>query len=203
MSLRFHLLLLMFSVAPALAQRPHPYAYGGLTSSNAGYSIVAGDVGAGVDVNTNHIIALAEVWADNSRKQGFSSGHDVGAKARAFYRMNNGWYLGGGAQWSQLVTPGYTKAQWRPTFGGGKDVIKEGFSSRLMLLYILPGTDRVNALQGPEFSMWLPSPATKAHLFYRQTIGTYEFHQTSVPGNSGIGERSMAAFVESTVMYRF
>jgi hypothetical protein len=203
MSLRFCLVLLLFLDTSALAQYPHPYAYGGVTSSNAGYSIVAGDVGAGLDVSTKHITALAEIWADNSRKQRSSSGHDVGVKARAFYRMSNGWYFGGGAQWSQLVAPGYTKAQWRPTLGGGKDVIKEGFSSRLMLLYILPGTDHLNALQGPEFSMWLPSPATKSHLFCRETIGAYEFHQTSVPGNSGIGERSMGAFVESTVMYRF
>jgi hypothetical protein len=67
----------------------------------------------------------------------------------------------------------------------------------------LPGTDRLNALQGPEISLWVPSPATNHHLFFRETYGCYEYHQTAVPGNPGTQNRGYASFLELTVMYRF
>jgi hypothetical protein len=107
------------------------------------------------------------------------------------------------AQWNKLTTALYSKQGWRPTFGAGKDVIRENFSMRAQAMYVLPGTDRLNAVQGPEISIWMPSPAPKGHFFYRQTLGIYEFHQTSVPANPGTQNRSVASFLEFTIMCRF
>jgi len=70
-------------------------------------------------------------------------------------------------------------------------------------MYVLPGTDHLNAVQGPEIALWIPSPATKRHWFWRETIGIYQFHQTSLPGNSGTQDKSITSSVDFTVMYRF
>jgi frataxin-like iron-binding protein CyaY len=41
-------------------------------------------------------------------------------------------------------------------------------------LYVLPGTDHLNAAQGPDLSLWLSSPASTKHFFYRQTLRMYQ-----------------------------
>jgi hypothetical protein len=183
---------------------PNPYVYVGLfPSSGAGYSPAAGGVGAGLDWEFRPLIVLVETAAQDAHKLDSGTGNEAHLLTRAFYRTQGGWYLGGGAQWSDLATSIYSKHAWRPAFGGGKDFVRSTFSARAQALYILPGTDHLNALQGPELSLWLPSPALHHHWFYRQAIGIYEFHQTSVPGNPGLNNRSVASFLELTVMYRF
>jgi hypothetical protein len=156
-----------------------------------------------VGLDRTHAIAIAELHFDSAQKQDSGTGREVGTLARAFYRMNSGWYGGGGIQWSELTTATYSKNFWRPTFGGGKDVFRESFSLRAQLMYVLAGSDRLNAVHGPEISLWVPSPATSGHLFYRQTLGTYLFHQSAVPGDAGTENRSIASFIEFTAMYRF
>lgn len=182
---------------------PRPYAYGGLALNQGGYSAAAGTIGGGLNVETLHFIALTEGWVENAPKQNSGSGSEVGVRARSFYRTAQGWYFGGGAQWSALSTTAYSKQAWRPAFGGGKDMGRENFSLRAQVLYVLPGSDHLNAVQGPEISLWLPSPASRSHFFYRQTIGLYEFHQTAVPGNPGTGDRFTSNSLEFTAMYRF
>jgi len=195
------------SVAPSATGQPspwfRPYTYGGLALNRGGYSPTAGTLGAGAETDTQHFLALAEAWFENAPKQDSGTGDEFGAKARGFLRTAKGWYFGGGAQWSKLDTIAYAKQAWRPSFGGGKDLAQEKFTMRAQVLYILPGTDHLNALQGPEIALWLPSPASKGHFFYRQTLGLYEFHQTSVPGNPGTTDRQMASFLDLTFMYRF
>ena len=187
----------------ATAQIPHPYAYGGLSLESGGYTPAAGTVGTGLNLESSHALALAELWADNAHKQDSGTGHDIGARARAFYSIKQGWYAGAGAQWSKLATSIYSKQAWRPVFGGGKDVMRESLSLRAQVLYVLPGSDHINAVQGPELSFWLPSPVTHAHILYRQTLGVYEFHQSAVPGDPGTQDRSVAVFSEFTLVYRF
>ncbi len=183
---------------------PRPYVYGGLAlSQGASYSPAAGIIGAGFNAESQRFIALAEGSIENAHKQDSGSGTETGLKGRAFIRAGNGWYLGGGAQWSKLSTNPYSKQAWRPTFGGGKDIFREDFSMRTQALYVLPGTDHWNAVQGPEIALWLPSPASGSHFFYRQTVGIYEFHQTAVPGKSGTNDRYAAMFVQCSAMYRF
>jgi hypothetical protein len=183
---------------------PRPYVYGGLAlSSGASYSPAAETVGGGLNLDSAHFVALAESSFQNAHKQDSGTGNEVEVKGRAFFRASTGWFVGAGAQWSKLSTILYDKQAWRPVFGGGKDLFRENYSLRGQILYILPGTDRQNALQGPEISLWMPSPASHRHFFYRQTLGIYEFHQTSVPANSGINERYAATFVQFTAMSRF
>jgi hypothetical protein len=83
------------------------------------------------------------------------------------------------------------------------DIFRSSLSARMQVMYILPGTDRLNAAQGPEFSLWFPSPAKNGHWFYRETLGVYEFHQTAVPGNSGDQNRGRTAFLSFGVVYRW
>jgi len=183
---------------------PRPYVYGGLALSNgASYSPAAGTVGGGLNIETAHIIALAESSFQNAHKQDSGTGNELDLKGRLFLQTAPGWYFGGGAQWSKLSTVLYDKQAWRPVFGGGKDLFRENFSLRGQILYVLPGTDHQNALQGPEISLWMPSPASRSHFFYRQTLGIYEFHQTSVPGDPGTTERYAATFLQFTAMCRF
>jgi hypothetical protein len=146
---------------------------------------------------------VAGASADNGHKLDSGTGHDTYLQVSTFLRFKRGWYGGGGAQWNKLTTDIYSKQAWRPAFGGGKDLFRDNFSVRTQVLYILPGTDRLNALQGPEISLWLPSPAEGRHLFYHQTVGIYGAHQTSVPGDPGTNVRYVSLFAGFTVMYRF
>ncbi len=196
-------LFFLLAVGTGLGQVPQPYVYGGLSLNGSGYYPASGAAGTGMNLETTHVLAGAEIWAGNAHKQDSGTGYEIGGQARLFCHTGRNLYFGAGAQWSKLTTSIYSKQGWRPTFGGGKDFMRESFSARAQLMYVLPGTDRLNALQGPELSLWMPSPATHAHLFYRETVGVYEFHQTSVPGNSGIQDRSFTTFVQFTVMYRY
>jgi hypothetical protein len=200
-----HLLLLFVLrlVTPVLAQVPRPYAFGGLSLNGGGYGATAETLGGGLDFDTNKIIAIAEISADNAHKRDSDTGRDLFIKARAFYNARNGWYFGGGVQQNRLETVAYSKQAWRPTFGGGKDLIRETFSLRAQALYVLPGTDHLNATQGPEISVWLPSPASKAHWLYREAIGIYEYHQTAVTDNAGTESRYVTAFTDFAIQYRF
>ena len=195
---------LLLVVTPAFGQLPRPYTFGGLSLNNGGgYGPAAGTLGAGLNIDTTKVTAIVEVSADNAHKQDSGTGHDLFMKARAFYYGRKGWYFGAGVQQNRLVTVDYSKQAWRPTFGGGKDFVRETFSFRAQALYILPGTDHLNASQGPELTMWLPSPATKAHWLYREVIGIYEFHQTAVPGDPGTENRYVTCFADFTIQYRF
>lgn len=183
---------------------PRPYVYGGLALSNgASYSPAAETIGGGLNIDSAHFIGLAESSFQNAHKQDSGTGNEVDLKGRAFFRTAPGWFFGGGAQWSKLSTIAYDKQAWRPVFGGGKDLFHENFSMRGQILYVLPGTDHQNALQGPEVSLWMPTPASRSHFFYRQTLGIYEFHETAVPGNPGTNERYAATFLQFTAMCRF
>jgi len=77
------------------------------------------------------------------------------------------------------------------------------------VLYITPGSDHENALQGPEFQFWLPSPGSKSHLFFRQTLGVYEFHTTVTdPTNLELtarqsSDRHHAGFLDFTFGWKF
>ena len=180
-----------------------PYAFGGLSLNGGGYVPLAGTVGTGLQLDTARLFGLAEFWSDDAAKQDTHTGHDIGIRTRGFYRLGRGWYAGAGVQWNRLDTSAYSKQAWHPVLGGGKDLISERFSMRAQLLYVLPGSDHINAVQGPEIGLWWPSPARRRHFFYRQSLGLYEFHQSAVPGNSGASEQSLAAFSEFTFMYRF
>jgi hypothetical protein len=202
---------------------PRPFFYVGAALMGGGYAPLAAEAGAGLRIDSRHFLASAEGTYDNGHKTNDGTGnnpkgHDRGLVGAAYFRLSSGWFAGAGARWSQLSTTNYTKGSWRPTFGGGKDYFHKrcaaedciaDFSMRLGVDYLLPGSDQVNAVQGPLISFYMPSPSAKGHLFFRETVGIYEFHTTvTEPSNSiltqqQIGQRSVTGFSELTLMYRF
>ena len=182
---------------------PHPYVYFSGELNGAGYEPVSFASGAGLTLERAHWFALAEASRDNARKSDSDSGTGQHLQGRVFYRLGSHWYAGAGAQWSKLTTSQYSKQAWRPTFGAGRDWLLNDFSMRGQVMYILPGTDRLNALQGPEISIWIPSPRTKARFFFRETLGIYEFHQTATPSDPGTENRNRTAFIQMGMMFRF
>lgn len=202
---------------------PHPFVYAGAGLMGGGYAPLAAEAGGGLRIDSRHFLAFAEGSYDNGHKtndndQPNPKGHDRGLAGSAYFRLSSGWFAGVGARWSQLSTTNYTKSGWRPTFGGGKDYFHKkcaletcgaDYSMRLGVDYILPGTDHSNATQGPLISFYMPSPSARGHIFFRETIGVYTFHETVTdPSNltltrQQIGHRSVTSFGELTVMYRF
>jgi hypothetical protein len=202
---------------------PRPFLYAGAGLMGGGYAPFAGRAGGGLRIDSRRFLASAEGWYDNGHKTNDNTGpnpkgHDRGLVGSAYYRFSSGWFAGVGARWNQLSTTNYTKGGWRPTFGGGKDYFHKkcaledcisDFSMRLGFDYLLPGTDHFNALQGPLFSFYMPSPSAKGHFFFRETLGIYEFHTTVTDPSNKIltqqqtGSRSVTSFGEFTLMYRF
>jgi hypothetical protein len=144
---------------------------------------------------------------DNTLDNG--SGHERFLEGRLFYPWRRNLYVGGGAQWSETSTTNYTKKQWRPTFGIGGDHFSNVTSFRWQILYITKGSDKSNAVQGPELQFWLPSPASKSHFIWRSTLGVYEFHATVTDPTdkaltaAQIRNRSHAAFLDFMFGWRF
>ena len=140
----------------------------------------------------------------NNRK-----GHEGFLQGRLFYRWHTGLYFGGGAQWSETSTTNYVKNSWRPVFGVGGDHFSSDWSCRWQTLYIFLGSDKSNGMQGPEFQFWIPSPLSKHHFFYRQTLAVYVFHTTVTdPLDAALtaaqmSERHSASFLDFTVGWRF
>lgn len=202
---------------------PRPFFYAGAGLMGGGYSPLAWEVGGGLRIDSRHFLASAEGEYDNGHKtndndQPNPKGHDRALAGTTYFRLSSGWFAGLGARWSQLSTTNYTKSGWRPTFGGGRDYFRKkcalencisDFSMRVQIDYVLPGTDHYNAVQGPLVTFYIPSPSAKAHIYFRETIGIYEFHETvTEPSNviltrQQIGDRLVTSFGELTVMYRF
>jgi hypothetical protein len=203
---------------------PHPFVFAGPEGMGGGYAPFALLGGAGLRIDGTHFILDTSASYDNGHKtndgtQPNPKGHDRGLAGSAYYRLASGWFLGAGARWSELSTTNYTKGAWRPTFGGGKDFFYNShcasekcgsdFSMRLSADYVLTGTDWQNGSQGPLITVYIPSPAAKGHLFWRESVGIYRFHDTVTNRSDAaltrlqMGNRSFNSFAEFTVMYRF
>lgn len=193
---------------------PHPVLFGGPSLLGNGYQNVAASGGAALLLKSRKMVGDFEAFYMNARKTRDETmdnrkGHERFLQGRVFFPWRRGLYYGGGAQWSETATTNYTKKAWRPTFGAGQDYFASDFSCRWQLLYITKGSDHSNAVQGPEFQLWLPSPVSRSHFFYRQTAGIYEFHTTvSNPSNPVLttqqtNDRHAAAFVDFSVGWKF
>ena len=214
---------------------PRPFVYGGLGLNSGGYAPFSANGGAGLRIDTKHLIWAANVAYDNAHKSNDNTlnnnkGHDRGLGSSIYYRFNNGWFVGGGAGWSQLSTTNYAKQAFHPSLGGGTDYVHKEcaaencvpqWSMRLQVDYQLKGAEHVdpkgctvpngqctNDLQGPEFTFYMPSPALAGHLFWRETAGVYMFHDTVTSTDPSLtalqkSRRSVASFLEFTMMYRF
>jgi hypothetical protein len=192
---------------------PRPYAILGFSINGSGYQAISENVGGGLRVDAPHILSSVEVGYGNARKVNDAtinnhSGHERSAQARTFYKIGNGFYFGGGAQWSQTSTTNYSKQSWRPTLGIGKDLLRNTYSLRVQCMYILRGSDTINGSQGSEISLTYPSPASNHHFYFRSVIGVYRFHTTdtfSDPITSTMqrGEHHITGNLAYHFIYRF
>lgn len=171
---------------------PHPYVGIAGEMMGGGYWPFAAKGAVGFQVESRWFSFDAHAAYDNGHKtndgdQPNPKGHDRYLGSSLYFRMPKGWFLGPGASWSQLSTTNYTKGSWRPTIGGGKDVFtmdclnencKGNFNFRLSVDYVPAWKDWQNGSQGPEFSIWFPSPAVRKHVYFHETIGIFRFHDT-------------------------
>jgi hypothetical protein len=92
---------------------------------------------------------------------------------------------------------------------------------RFQVDYIMKGAEHVdqkgcsvpdgqctNDLQGPMFTIYMPSPTLARHVFWRTTLGIYTFHTTVTSTDPALtvlqkGDRSATAFLNFAMMYRF
>jgi len=157
-------------------------------------------------------------------------GHDRGLGVNAYYKSPYGLFLGAGASWSQLSTTNYSKQGWNPSVGGGFDYLSKecaardcvvDWSLRTELDYLFIGSEHVNrqgcsipngqctnGVKGVKLRFYLPSPVSDSHFFFRVILGIYDSHATVTSIDptltaEQIGQRSRAAILEYTLMYRF
>jgi hypothetical protein len=197
---------------PQRSWMPRPFLFSGGFGGGS-YAFLSPIFGGGLLLNASKLTADFEASYGTARKTDDGTinnreGHERFLKGRLFYRYRN-FYFGGGAQWSETATTNYTKKSWRPTFGFGGDHLGGECNCRWQILYILPGTDYANGVQGPEFELWLPSPATKHHWFFRFSSGQYEFHTTVTDPSNEIltarqrGQRGYVGFTDAVFGWRF
>ncbi len=193
---------------------PRPILFLGPSLVGNGYQTLAANLGGGLLLNSSKLLSDVEAYYMNAKKVDDntlrnSKGHERFLQGRLFYPWRKGIYFGGGAQWSETATTNYTKKAWRPTFGVGGDHLADDWSCRWQVLYVTKGTDRSNGLQGPEIQLWIPSPLSKSHFFFRQSLGVYRFHETVTdPSNllltaQQTGTRYFGSFLDFSFGWRF
>lgn len=165
-----------------------------------------------------------------------NKGHDRYINSFLAFKHSNS-YFGVGPRWSQLSTTNYTKGlnvieaakngDFRVQAVVGHDVVGNFFSFRGQVNYVFPPFHESvsypststspasicsgcgNGLQGPELSLFFPSPASKGHFIYRMTLALYEFHTTVTdPTNAQLTraqdtDRHLTASTTFLLMYRF
>jgi hypothetical protein len=202
---------------------PRPYVFLGPELMGGGYAPLAMEAGVGFRIEAEHLTLDANGTYDNGHKtydgtQPNPKGHDRGLDGSLYYRLSSGWAFGGGYIWGQLSTTNYTKQGSRPKLGIYKDYLanscqedgcRHDFSMRIGVDYLTAGTDKENGSHGAAISLFIPSLHANRHLFYREVLGIYRFHDTVTdPTNTfltreQVSNRSFDSFLELTVMYRF
>ena len=219
----FLLTLIFGSLLQAQDLVPRPYAFAGPKQMGGGYAPFAAVGGGGMRIDSAHFLLDANAWYDTGRKandndQPNPKGRDRGLAGAAYFRLPSGWSFGAGARWNELSTTNYHKSALHPTFGGSRDYFRRGcvgegcgrpFSARIGIDYVMTGTDWKNGSQGTLFTLWVPSPSAKAHIFYRETMGVYRVHDTvtdranAVLTQQQVSNHSWESFAEFTAMVRW
>ena len=200
---------------------PHPYISFGPSLMGGGYAPLAYRAEAGIDLENTHAILRALGAYDNGHKTNDGgppnpNGHDRYLEGAAYFRSKAGWFVGMGWRWSQLSTTNYTKSGTRPEIGGGYDLAlrscaecRRDFSMRINVDWVMAGTDWQNGSHGANTTLTFPAPNEKRHLFWKQTIGVYRYHQTVTdPSNLSLVQyqRSQKRFnsvLDFGLVYRF
>ena len=218
-------LCIMVVSGAAEAQSPFPRPYvsvDGLILPR-GYSEFALGGGIGVQLNLARLDINAYASYDDRKKRHDGTDPNPNGHARDFlltsyYRLPSGWMFGPGVSWTQLSTTNYTKEHWNPRFGIAKDFYSENctaenckgkFSMRVGAEYMAKGTDWQNGSQGPVFTLYLPSPSLRKHLFFREVISVSRFYTTvTEPANAVLTRQQMSdtqfhICAEASLIYRF
>jgi hypothetical protein len=194
---------------------PHPYISFGPSLMPAGYAPLAYRAEAGIDVESTHFMLHALGAYDNGRKdndndQPNPNGHDRYLEGAAYFRASSHWFVGGGWRWDELSTTNYFKSGSRPEFGGGYDWFVPGtFSMRIDAEWLTAGNDWQNGSHGPNVTVTFPAPSEKHHIFWRQSVGIYSFHETVTdPTNLALtqaqrSDKSIDATVDGGLILRF
>jgi len=204
---------------------PHPFLYLGPSLFGGGYAVLAYRAEAGFDLESRHAIVRAIAAYDNAHKtddnnQPNPKGHDRYLEGAAYYRTSlfshPGWFFGMGWRWNELSTTNYLKHGSRAEIGGGYDIVtrrcpecRRRFSMRVNADWVLAGTDWQNGSHGPSITVTLPTPSEKRHLFFRENIGIYRFHDTVTdPANLALtrwqrDQRSITSYADFGAFYRF
>jgi len=188
-----------------------------------GYARFAEVGGAGFRIDAKRFLLDVSGQYDSGRKvndndQPNPKGHERGLVGSVYYRLPASWSVGAGVRWSELSTTNYRKSSWAPTIGGSKDYFRHhcqlencggDFSLRLGVDYMLKGSNWQNGTQGPLFTLYVPSPAAKGHIFWRETVGIYRVYDTVTDRtNALLTSQQMSNhywdnFAEFTLMYRY
>jgi hypothetical protein len=216
-----------YGVEPLLTRPiPHPYVLVGPSLMGGGYATFAYRLEGGLDIESSRWIMLAVGAYDNGRQvrdgdQPNPKGHDRYLDSSIYFRP--AWqpfpgqaFVGCGWRWNQLSTTNYTKTANRPQVGGGYDLAlrscsgcRRDFSMRISVDWVMVGNDWQNGSHGPAIAFSLPTPREKRHWFYQQRVGVFRFHDTVTDPTNVVltrlqrADRSLAAYVESGIMYRF
>jgi hypothetical protein len=211
---------------------PHPYVNVGGNLMPGGYAPLAWSAQGGLELEARDVMALFNGTYDNGHKVDDNTGpnakgHDRYLHGEAYWRLSAlkhpNWFFGGGYRWSQLSTTNYTKGGSRAEFGGGYDLYfdrlgshpdcigcwSSWFSGRIKVDWVMAGTDWENGSRGVDFSLILPRPIEKRHVFVSMDFFPFRFHTTvTEPENVQLTaeQRSQHSFSGSYSMgltYRF
>jgi hypothetical protein len=142
-------------------------------------------VGGGVNHRFKRWLVLSEAVFDTSKKIDAQSGHSFRAGG-GLYLMKGPYGFGGGLRCGRLSTSVYDKSSCRPSLGGAYD----GPQVKMHADYFLPGTDKINRLQGVRTMTLIPF--TK-HIAFEFEFGVYRFNasfgtakHTAITANPGM-----------------
>lgn len=203
-------------------KRPRPFFYGGLSLQGNGSAVLNYVVGVGIQENTPHFLFDGYAEYSNTRKINDNTVQNYSGRTRMLYaaprfRLKSGWFVGGGARWSQLSTTNYVKQGLRPFVGGGKD----WRLSRVSVDYLWTASEHVNrqgclvpngqctnAVKGLDFKWFLPSPMSRSHVLFRMSLNTFWFHTTVTTTDSVLtrrqkGEIGIGSVLDYTLLFRF
>ena len=221
MPLKFAILtlLLCFSMAAQTnnnppAAWPHPFIEGQLDLNGNGYTPVTLDAHPGLNWETARFsfIGIADYSFARKTNDGTlhnDHGHSRTLQSDLFFKVGDGWLLGGGAGWNKTYTTNYDKIAYSWRSGGGKDFLGDYYSARLTAQFFrhfneqtiypnAPGCACSNDLGGVLIDFWQPSPSTAHHWFFHTQMSVDNFRN-----NPGPATRYTSDTTTIGVLYRF
>lgn len=199
-----------------LITRPRPYFFTGMDLEGNGSKVLNYAIASGIQQETRSFSLDAYAQYVNTRKTDDNTINNHSGRTRTLYaasryRLQNGWFFGGGSRWSELSTTNYVKQAFRPFAGGGKDWP----SARVSIDYLWTLTEHVNRqgctvpygqctnrVQGLDFQWFMPSPRSRSHFLFRMDFTSFWFHTTVTTTDPALTKQQLREHsVGSTLSY--